>query len=503
MYNVLYVGTWLTRHGWLVAIAVAYLYVFPYYPRLHSANELPRVYLVQAMVDDDTFAIDRGVARWGATADVSPSNGHLYSNKAPGSSLLAAPAYAAARLVTAPDIGFVLWLCRIVTGVIPTLIALAMLRRFLERYADPTSCTVVVVAYALGSMAMTYSILYIAHQLAAVCLLISWILAWDHAERRRGVIALWGAGLLAGCAPLVDYQAAFAVPPLLVATAVKLRDRSAREWVIALSGAALAAVVPVGALLAYHAVCFGSPFRTGYDASTTFAHFHQHGFLGLTRPMWPAFMGSMLSPDNGLFVLMPWLVLAFPGGIVLWRRGERVLPLTGAAIAAIFIAFVSSVLFWRGGWSVGPRYVTEMLPFWLPFVAAQLAAWRPYPLRFAIATGVIGASVIIFTLSSATFPYWPDDIRNPVWEIAIPLVRDGAVALTPLSAFGVTSPLTLLPYAAVVSWVTAWAIARASNWRIAVVAAAIACAVVIAYREFPSTPHIASLYEHQVLSFVR
>jgi hypothetical protein len=72
------VKAWLLRNGWLIAIAAAYLYVFPYFPRIHSANELPRVYLVKAMAEDGTFAIDRGVARWGATADVSPWGGHQY-----------------------------------------------------------------------------------------------------------------------------------------------------------------------------------------------------------------------------------------------------------------------------------------------------------------------------------------------------------------------------------------------------------------------------------------
>ena len=53
----------------------ALLYVFPYFPGIRSANELPRVYLTQAMVDDGTFAIDRGVARWGTTADVAAGGG--------------------------------------------------------------------------------------------------------------------------------------------------------------------------------------------------------------------------------------------------------------------------------------------------------------------------------------------------------------------------------------------------------------------------------------------
>ena len=78
----------------------AYLYVFPYYPSIRSANELPRVYLVMAMVDHGTFAIDRGVRRWGETVDVSPHGGHQYSNKAPGSSMLAIPAYAILTAIT-------------------------------------------------------------------------------------------------------------------------------------------------------------------------------------------------------------------------------------------------------------------------------------------------------------------------------------------------------------------------------------------------------------------
>src|SRR5437764_15295702 len=87
------------RHGWLVAIAGVYLYLFPYFPRIQSANELPRVYLVKAIVEDHTFAIDKQVATYGATSDLSKWDGHLYQNKAPGSSLLVVPVYAAVRLV--------------------------------------------------------------------------------------------------------------------------------------------------------------------------------------------------------------------------------------------------------------------------------------------------------------------------------------------------------------------------------------------------------------------
>ena len=109
---------------WLIAIAAAYLYVFPFYPRLQSANELPRVYLVKAIVDDHTFAIDHGVQRWGRTSDLAQWGDHLYSNKAPGSSLLAVPAYALVRWIAGePSFTVIIWICRIVTGVIPTLLS--------------------------------------------------------------------------------------------------------------------------------------------------------------------------------------------------------------------------------------------------------------------------------------------------------------------------------------------------------------------------------------------
>src|SRR5262249_28159993 len=114
--------------------------------------------------------------------------------------------------------------------------------------------------------------------------------------------------------------------------------------------AAAAAAVPIAALLAYHAACFGSPWRTGYDASTTFAMFHQHGFLGITGPRWVALSGSLIHIDNGLLALSPWWLLALPGWVALWRRGDRATVLVGVGAAAIYLLFISSINFWRGGW---------------------------------------------------------------------------------------------------------------------------------------------------------
>lgn len=490
---------WLARRGWLLAIAIAYLFAFPYYPRIHSANELPRVYLVKSIVHDGTFAIDRGVARWGTTADVSPSRGHHYSNKAPGSSLLAVPVYAAVAAVAGePGLAVSLWLCRVVTGVLPTLLLLGLLAGFLERFARTAVVRVVLVGYALGSMAMTYSVLYIAHQLAAVCLAAAWILALEAAERKRPAWVLAVAGFLAGASVLVEYQAAFAVLPIAVHVVWKLRAWPRRELARGIAIAMVAALVPIAVLLGYHAACFGSPLRTGYDASETFAGYHQQGFLGITALRWVAFRGSLLSADNGLLVLAPWWLLAVPGAVVLWRARQRDIVLVGAVVAVIYVLFVSSINFWRGGWSVGPRYITQMLPFLLPLVAAALDRMTARWWWFAAAAGAIAVGVAIYALATITFPHWPDSFRNPLYEVTLRLLGEGLVAPNPLRALGVPGWASALPYLALVAGLLGWAIARAAGWRAVVLAALLAAGVVVAYRAFPATPNADAIYARGV-----
>lgn len=491
----------LARHGWLIAIAAAYLYVFPYFPRIRSANELPRVYLTQAMVEDRSFAIDSGVERWGGTADVSPARGHLYSNKAPGSSMLAAPAYAAVRLVSQPSLAVALWICRVVAGILPMLGFLWLLWGFLARFApDPAVRRLVLVAYALGSMAMTYSILFFSHQLGAVCVGSAWILAVDVAERRRGLRAMAVAGALAGAAPLVDYQAVFAAVPVAVYVVARMwRTMNRAELWRAIGVAALAAAIPIGVLLTYHAICFGSPWRTGYDASTTFAVFHQQGFLGITELRWEAFHGSMIRPDNGLVFLAPWLLIAIPGSVVL-ARTERGLAAVGIAVAVIYILFVSSINFWRGGWGVGPRYITAMLPFLLPAIAAQLEAWKTRPIVLGIAASTMVTGVAIYSLANATFPYWPDSVKNPLAEVTFQMLGHGLFAPNAGSALGLTSWSGAIPYLALVAGLLAWSIERVAGWRALVIAVVLGSLTLVAYAQLPWSQPAQS---ERVFGFVR
>jgi hypothetical protein len=479
-----------TRYGWLIAIAAAYLYVFPYFPRIQSANELPRVYLTRALVEDQSVQIDTGVERWGPTADVSPNGGHQYSNKAPGSSMLAAPAYALASIVTEPSLGLSMWLCRVAAGIVPMLVFLWLLWGFLERFApDPAIRTLVLVAYGLGSMAMTYSILFFSHQLGAVCVGSSWILALDVVERRRGLKAMAACGALAG--------AVFAAVPVAVMIVVKIRRWPAHEILNTIGAAVIGAAVPVAILLVYHTVAFGSPLRTGYDASTSFAVFHQQGFLGITKLRSEAFWGSLIRPDNGLFILAPWLLLAFPGAVTLVKKGERGVVITVTAVVVIYVLFISSINFWRGGWGIGPRYITAMLPFMLPLIASQLQAWREKPIVLGIAASTIVVGVAVYSLSACTFPYWPDSLKNPLTEVTFRMLGDNLVAPSLGSAIGIGGIAGVLPFLACVFGALGVALYRAASVRGMAIAFALGGVLLVGFTQLPRTgPHADKVYDY-------
>jgi hypothetical protein len=478
-------------------VAFLYLYPFPYFEAMRSANELPRIYLTTAMVDEGRFAIDTGVRRHGSTVDVSPSGGHSYSNKAPGSSFLAVPAYlllkgACALAGAEPTLAQKTWAFRFATGIVPTLLFLLLMWRFLARFApEPGARATALAGYAAGTMAMTYSILFVSHQLSAVCIAGAWMLAVWVVEDGRDVRLLAGAGFLAGCAPLVDYQAAFAGVPLAAYLVWRLGVVAPRR-LGALALAAASALPPMALLLFYHWRAFGHPLRTGYAASETFAHFHQRGFLGMDQLRWEAFAGSTVAPDNGLLFLCPMLLLALPGFLVpVERRRHPWILGVSAAVIVIYLLFISSLSFWRGGWQVGPRYITVMLPFAMVPVTMAIAAadrlsgWRG-ELAWALVVAVVAVSIVIYSLTSLLFPHYPETFKNPVHELVLRLLVSGYAPWNAGWLIGLRGLASLVPYLlALVALLGLIAVPRRARWRAGVAGLVLAAGILSLYRAAP------------------
>ena len=201
---------------------------------------LTPIYVVGAQ-DASHFCLTRAMAagelkidRCGDVLDRSSYNGHSYSNKAPGMSIVALPSAEALRLRNAPNWNNVadhrLWGVRVLSSGLAFMLCVFLIGRVAEGIAPGTG-GLTLVTFGLGTLAYTFAASGFDHDLTALCGFGAFLLAW---ARRPGL-----AGLAAGAAYLVEYQAAAVI--VLVAVYVLLRGTRAlatsRAWSPASSSA--------------------------------------------------------------------------------------------------------------------------------------------------------------------------------------------------------------------------------------------------------------------------
>ena len=205
------------------------------------------------------------------------------------------------------------------------------------------------------------------------------ILAMVRARGRAGPWALSGLAFALAAAS----RPSSALFGAVVAAWLLARDRRAM-----LAFAAGAAPVVV-AVLAANLLLSGSVLRYAQMGHSQLA-LAKTGSADLWqgRP-WVTLPGMLLSPSRGLLVFSPFLVLALPGAIRAWRRPgwEELRPLS-VAVAAVLL--LDSFWFdWWGGWSYGPRRLTDLVPALTVLAAPAMArAWEGWGRRTALLVAV-------------------------------------------------------------------------------------------------------------------
>jgi len=426
------------------------LYLFP----IHNPNERVRIYMTVAMWEHDTFAIghrqqrtpgsgfiDKGSVydRWGYVNDkalvcddptLKPPDcaGTLYSAKAPGTSFLAYPFYAlyasvADILERQPSMDGIILYLRLMVVVIPSLLMLVALRRFgMAMKYDPVLVDLAVAGVALGSMVLTYSHMLAGHQISTYLLFLAFLAAW----KRRAV----ASGFLASMAVCVEY------PMALVSAVVYVYLVWSGQRVRSTLYFALGALIPAALTAWYHYEAFGSPLATPYSflENPQFIKDIAPGVMGLRTPRLENMYGAFVAPFEGMFFFAPWLALCVPA--LLRLRGLRAgSPDGGAAFLACLASALMLTLFiachslWRGGWTLGPRYIA---PF-VPFAAVMILDWlnrvggrHPIAARTLLAVPVV-ASVAVTGSSSLVSQGFHTAFYNPLTEAVLPLLRDGYV----------------------------------------------------------------------------
>jgi hypothetical protein len=446
------------RHLVWACVAAAYFTIFPYFRALENPNENVRIWATRALVAHGTWDITEVVTAWGPVTDTAARDGHRYSSKAPGTSLLGVPVHfvhdRAARLLLGhePSLPATTWVLRIFTVVAPLLAFLWWFARRVERETrSPFARDLLTLGLGLGTMFYPYGLAFIGHIQSAALAFAGFLLltpvggepaSSELPSRRR--LAL--AGSLVGLSVCFEYQTLLAAAVIAAAAALSLRRRIG--WFL------LGALGPALLLALYHASLFGHAWELPYahlDDPGYAVYHHSRGFLGLGQPRARVLGSGFFSVDYGLFVYSPLLAVGLALG--LWAaigRGDRVCGVA-VGVTAVMAVFLSGMTNWRAGWcAAGPRYIAVVVPF-LVFAIARTwhdrVAPRPWLQALLLATTIL--SVALCGLSGL-FPHFPVQLDNPIFDLVVPLLRGGYVPHGLGTALGLHGAVALLPWAAAV-----------------------------------------------------
>ena len=410
---------------WVFVILLA---SYAYFWQARDWNSASRLMLTYALVDRGTLSID-GLDD--QTGDIARFQGHYYSDKTPGYSLLAVAPYAAAkRLLWLPDHprnrpGFAYWAADYwitlgTSGLFSALTGVILVGLARDLGCGPRRSALVGLAYGLATPAYAYATLAYGHQVSAFALLASFALLWRDRPRPR-LRALIG-GFLASYASVVEIQVGPVSAILgLYLLALVVGKKRLPSTILTFG---LGAAIPTLILLTYNTLAFESPWRMGYfyEVLDRFKDVHSSSNpLGMRRPDWSKLGELLWGECRGLVRFAPIVILTIPGLLALIVR--RYWGLTAVASMTMVSVVLVNLSYpqWSGGWSTGPRLLLPLLPFAMLPVAGLLAVGgRGTTLLACLLALVSGLVILMFESTGARVP---DFVARPLVEGVLSLWR--------------------------------------------------------------------------------
>jgi len=403
----------------ILIVTIVYIGFFPFFPKLHSANELSRLYLSWAIVYDHSFSISPQIRAFGNIGDKSIRQGKYYSDKPPGVAFISLPLiYVRSLFGGRPNLSIDLRLARLFSTILPGLLLLLMMRRLmLQRGVGSDTTAMLIIGLGLGSLLFTYSMLLYSHITTAFFLFTGYFLLFRPLKWPNALLI----GLSCGAAVTSEYQAALYCLPIAIYGLIAARRRP-----LVLFAALFGAAIPIGMLAFYHHACFGSVFKTSYSfvANKYFASIHHQGFMGVVGPHLKNIVGSLFSLSKGMFFYSPLCLL---GTIALFSMRGKDVGFKGRLILSWVLPglpflFVASMVYYLGGWTVSQRHLTPLVPFFALPLGLLIERHRWARLLFP---GILIVSVVITGLSTIVFPHLPETFANPLHQLVLPLAAQG------------------------------------------------------------------------------
>ncbi|MBI2862259.1 MAG: hypothetical protein HYX89_05525 [Chloroflexi bacterium] len=403
-------------------------------------NEHSRYDLILAMAEEGRVQIDSYHEN---TGDKSFYNGHYYSDKAIGTSLLGLPVYKMVKIVEGLAKYQERYPIHIVTAFVsalPGALLALLVYGFLGYLGIIEGFRVLLtLVFGFGTLAFPFSSEFFGHQTSSFFAFGAFLLTF--LVTRRGWSQAWllVAGLSAGAAVLTEYPAV--IIAFLLFGYLLLLTRRPAALILFVVGA-----LPVAAIqIAYNVLAFDSPFRLSYAyvdvvSQPMFAGARE-GLFGVTAPSLSTLREILFSP-RGLLVLSP-LSLLTPLGLWLMVLRKQLWP-EAALFSAIIVAFLiynSGYYDPFGGVSPGPRFLIPMLPYAVIPLAflPRGGRWLLLPLALV--------SVLAMTLLTVGGPKLQPYYDRPWYDLAfwLPFISKGE-KLTTLGSYhlGLTGSAQLL-----------------------------------------------------------
>ncbi len=427
--------------GVLVCFAFVCVYFVGLYPGAADSNQRSHYQLLRALGERGSAEIEPELRDLGSHTDVAVHDGRRFSNKGPGLSVAALPAYWVLRRFLPAPSSLQDWLvfygARVFSVTLAAVLAVVVfIRRALRRTPIPPFLPLWLFALLFATPFQVYARSFFSHGFAAAILFLSFTLAvYD-----RGLTSAALAGFLAAAAVATEYPVAVIALCLLVAVA--LRGPGAR-LVAFLAGAA----APTLALAWYHAHYFGGVLNSPPAASESYSSLARRGFAGISWPLPGAAVGLFLDPAHGLLYFSPFMILWPMVALASLRRlrtnPSLLVPALGPLLLLLAISGYAPP-HWRGGWCLGPRYLIGgfLLVFWLfALRVPNGAAGRG---QAALLAGLVYGAIIL-AISGSTYWMIPYEAWNPARTVSLHFLRRGLVEFNLGVAAGLPPAASVAP----------------------------------------------------------
>lgn len=402
-------------------------------------NQNTRVCLTRAIIHQQSFIIDPykedsrdPFFEFVNTGDWSFKDGHYYSNKSPGLSMLAVLPFAAteftlknlSRFDTEKQVHLSAYASTLCTTVVCAgLLALLVFHvcNFFFGFSTRQSLLLTIFC-STGTLIFSYSTTFYCHVPSAFFSLLSLVLAMHlkHGTAGKKNILGTGSGLAASMAVLIEPSTVFILCCIFIYLLSFQDGRKAALFF-------LTGCMPAGALqMFYNVTCFGNPFLSGFNFPNPDVMWYKDGKLfGIPTP--GKLIKIIFFPYRGILFSSPVLLMMIPGSFLLLKiKKWRFEAIVCMAISFVLLIFIASFYAWHGGSAVGPRYLLPAYPF---AFLLTVFAFKKFPKSYS----AIGIFSILINLSiTVVGNEIPGDVKNPLVDVVWPNILKGNVSINPV-----------------------------------------------------------------------